>query len=84
MYNCYWLVLSWLNEYKVTIKILKVAVNDSYSKVTVKHISIMHRHIIFPKGQNQILVKKKFVPKKDYHFKSVSNFMIFDFKNKCF
>ena len=38
-YNCYRLVFSWLNQYKVTAKILKVAVNNSYSKVTVKLIS---------------------------------------------
>ena len=38
----YRLVFSWLNEYKVTVKILKVAVNNSYLKVTVKHISIAY------------------------------------------
>ena len=38
-YNHYRLIFSWPIEYKVTVKILKVAVNNSYLKVTVKHIS---------------------------------------------
>ena len=38
-YNRYRLIFSWPIEYKVTVKILKVAVNNSYLKVTVKHIS---------------------------------------------
>ena len=36
MYNRYPLVSSWLIEYKVAVKILKVAVNNSYPEVTVK------------------------------------------------
>ena len=38
-YNRYRLIFSWPIEYKVTVKILKVAVNNSYLKVTFKHIS---------------------------------------------
>ena len=44
-YNRYRLVFSWLNEYKVTVKILKVAVNKSDSKVTVKNISTIEYHL---------------------------------------
>ena len=56
-YNRYRLIFSWPIEYKVTVKILKVAVNNSYLKVTVKHISNTYKKTTLKKKVTKNLLQ---------------------------